>query len=232
MAATVVAVCVVHQIRPDRGRVGRTAIDKRPVEGPVQVGPLGLDGDLQADNRDHGGVHQAVYSYAREEAQRWAAELGEDVPPGRFGENLATRGLPVTDTVLGERWRIGDMLELEVTGPRIPCATFGRFLGQRRWVRRFSERADVGAYCRVRTSGAVAAGDPVRVVHRPGHGVTVREVFVAAMLGPDRLGPGHPERLRRLAEAGLELNRAARIALTGASSQPSGLVGGPSRVSP
>ena len=131
----------------------------------------------------------------------------------------------MTDAVLGERWRIGDTLELEVTGPRIPCATFGRFLGQRRWVRRFSERADVGAYFRVRTRGAVAAGDPVQVVHRPGHGVTVREVFVAAMVGPDSMGPrrtapGHPERLRRLAESGVELNRAARIALTRVSRQP------------
>ena len=182
-AGTVVAVCTTAAVLDDPGRVGRTGIDKRPADGPVALGPGGVAGDAVCDTQDHGGRDQAVYAYSREEAARWADELGQDVAPGRFGENLAVRGLAVTDAVVGERWRVGgdrgDACVLEVTLPRVPCATFGRFLGEERWVRRFTERADVGAYLRVVVPGTVAAGDPVEVVSRPEHGVTVRRLFTA-----------------------------------------------------
>lgn len=169
----VVAVCRVHELRPDPGSVGITAIDKRPVEGPVAVRRFGLYGDVQADRRDHGGPDQAVYAYAEEEAAWWAGELGEDVPPGRFGENLRTRGVDVDGAEIGAVWRVGDVLELEVTSPRTPCATFGRFLGQERWVRRFAARGRTGAYLRLVHPGDVRAGDRVEQVSTPGHGVTV-----------------------------------------------------------
>lgn len=193
MDGSVAAVCVVHEIKPDAGIVGRTAVDKRPVIGPVQVGLLGLAGDTQCDSERHGGPDKAIYAYDEAEAQRWAVELGCQAHPGMFGENLATRGLAVTDAVIGERWLVGPDVELEVTLPRIPCATFGRHVGQPRWVRRFSARADVGSYLRVRTLGLVTAGDPIRRCHVPGHGVTVREVFTAIMNGP-----ADPDRLRLL----------------------------------
>ncbi|EOM74396.1 MOSC domain-containing protein [Rhodococcus rhodnii] len=183
----VVAVCVVHTER-DSGsrRAPRTAIDKRPVDGDVQVGLLGLAGDHVCDTEFHGGEHKAVYAYHDDEAQRWAGELGRDVAPGWFGENLRIAGpVTATDAVVGERWRIGEQLVLEVTGPRVPCGTFGTWTGERRWVKRFTERADTGAYLRVVTAGPVRAGDAVRRIHVPDHGVTVREVFTGEQ--PDRL---------------------------------------------
>lgn len=127
------------------------------------------------------------------EAQRWAQELGREVPPGWFGENLRLRGMVTSDAVVGECWRIGDTVELEVTGPRIPCATFGRHVEQRRWVARFAARGDVGAYLRVRSTGPIRAGDAVHRLHVPEHGVTVREAFAASMNGP-----ADPDRLRAL----------------------------------
>ena len=173
----VVAVCRVFQLLPDTDVVGVTAIDKRPVPGPVKVNDLGLYGDVQADRAFHGGLDQAVYAYSDESAQWWAAQLGSDVTPGMFGENLRTAGIDVDGAVIGERWRVGSEVVLEVTGPRIPCATFGRFLGQRSWVRRFADAGLVGAYLRVVHRGYVSAGDPVEVVHRPAHGVTVSGWF-------------------------------------------------------
>lgn len=179
----VVAVCTTEVVLPDPGIIGRTGIDKRPRPGRLAVTATGVAGDTVADHLHHGGRDQAVYAYAREEALRWADELGQDLPPGRLGENLALRGVAVTDAVIGERWRVGgdrdDACVLEVTLPRTPCATFGRFLGQPRWVRRFTERGDVGAYLRVVVAGTVGAGDPVEVLSRPGHGVTVRALFTA-----------------------------------------------------
>lgn len=171
------AVCRVHSLREDEGPVGVTAIDKRAVPGPVAVGPLGLRGDVQADRRFHGGEEKALYAYSDEEADAWSADLGRDVPPGLFGENLRTRGLATTGAVIGERWRIGAKVEVEVTGPRIPCSTFGRYLQEDRWVRRFSDAGLVGAYLRVLRTGPVEAGDEIEVLERPAHGVTVGRWF-------------------------------------------------------
>lgn len=175
------AVCTAHEVRSDEGRVGRTGIDKRPRSGPVRVAADLVDGDVVCDEVHHGGRDQAVYAYSRVEARRWATELGRDVPPGWFGENLAVDGLAVTDAVIGQRWRIGGdragATVLEVTLPRTPCATFTRWVDEPRWVARFTERGDVGAYLRVVRAGTVASGDPVEVAHTPAHAVTVRQLF-------------------------------------------------------
>ena len=176
-AGTVTHVCRVARLHPDRGTVGVTAIDKRPVDGPVRVGRYGLRGDVQADRKDHGGLEKALYAYDQAEADHWARELGADVPAGRFGENLRVSGLAVDDAEIGERWRVGESLELEVTGPRTPCATFGRWLGQDGWVRRFTERGRPGVYLSVLVPGEICAGDTVTVTHRPGHGITVAGWF-------------------------------------------------------
>jgi len=180
----VTAVCRVDRLHRDSGTIGITAIDKRPVDGPVRVRPLGLHADVQADRKHHGGEDQAVYAYADEDAAYFAESLGRDVPPGLFGENLRTSGVDVTGAVTGERWRIGATLELEVTIPRTPCGTFARRMKVDRWVKRFAEEGRPGAYLRVLRSGPVAAGDPIVVTHRPEHGVTIGEIF--AGLSPEQ----------------------------------------------
>ncbi len=175
--SSLVAVCRVHTLRPDEGSVGATAIDKRPLDGSVRVRRIGLYGDVQADREYHGGYDQALYMVAEEEVDHWVGELGRDLPAGVFGENLRTRGVVVDDAVIGTRWRIGADVEVEVTGPRIPCATFARFLGEQRWVRRFAEHGRTGAYLRVVHTGDVSAGDAVQVVAVPDHGVGVAAWF-------------------------------------------------------
>lgn len=170
-------------IRP-RGR--ETAIDKRPVAtievrdpGPKRGGlGSGVLGDDVVSRRHHGGSQQAVYAVAREELDWWGSELGRDLRDGMFGENVTTIGLDVDGAVVGERWRVGTAL-LEVTGPRIPCATFGAWMGERGWVRRFTERGRTGAYLAVVETGVLSAGDVVEVSGRPDHGITVPEVFRA-----------------------------------------------------
>lgn len=180
----VTAVCRVDRLLPDSGIIGVTAIDKRPVTGSVRVRPLGLRADVQANRKYHGGVDQAVYAYADEDAAYFADLLDREVTPGLFGENLRTSGIDVTGAVTGERWRIGDTLVLEVTVPRTPCGTFARRMGIDKWVKRFADEGRPGAYFRVVKSGSVAAGDPVEVTYRPEHGVTIGEIF--GDLSPDR----------------------------------------------
>ncbi|MGC4892966.1 MOSC domain-containing protein [Micromonospora sp. DT31] len=172
-----------------------TGIDKRPVDGPVAVtapgpkgtGQVGLAGDRVYDVAHHGGADQAVYAYAREDLHHWEVELGRTLASGSFGENLTTTGLDVNGALIGERWRIGTDLVLEVSCPRIPCGTFQGWLDERGWIKRFTGAVRPGAYLRVITPGSVAAGDPVEVVHRPDHDVTVAMVFRATTLEPELL---------------------------------------------
>ena len=173
--------------------IGRTSIDKAAVEGPVDVHRLGLAGDQVSDTRHHGGPDQAVYAYSREELDWWSERLGTELRDGEFGENLTTAGLDVDGAELGERWRIGTVL-LEVRSVRTPCNDFKMWMGRgghdnTAWVRRFAERARPGAYLSVLQPGVLAAGDPIEVVHRPGHGVTVSYLFRAVTREPDLL-PG------------------------------------------
>jgi MOSC domain-containing protein YiiM len=158
------------------GELRRTAIDKRPVTGPVRVGRLGLDGDDQADTAHHGGPEQAVYVYAREDLDWWQGRLGRDLRDGFFGENITTEGIDVTGALIGERWRLGGTV-VQVTAPRIPCVVFRNWTGETGWVKRFAGARRPGAYLRVLEEGAVAAGDPVTVLDRPGVRVTVADAM-------------------------------------------------------
>jgi MOSC domain-containing protein YiiM len=182
------AVCVsgtdLHSV-PGR-KPARTGIDKSPVDGRVAVQPLGLDGDVQVNRRHHGGEGQAVYAYAQEDADFWVAELDRDLPPGRFGENLRTSGLDLRGALLGDRWRIGTAL-FEVTAWRTPCANFARFWDVPDLVRRFAAHGATGAYLRVLETGDVGAGDPVQVLWRPDHGITVERAFRIATFEKSRL---------------------------------------------
>jgi MOSC domain-containing protein YiiM len=182
-AGRISAVCVVHALVPNPGETPEvTAIDKRPRGGRLEVGALGLTLDTQVDRRHHGGEQQALYAYADEDADWWATELGRQVPPGLFGENLRIAGLEVSGAEIGERWRIGegaDAVVAEVTMPRIPCRTFQKRMGRRGWVKQFTRGGRYGAYLRVLVPGTVAAGDPVTVIARPGHGVRVNDVYPA-----------------------------------------------------
>lgn len=195
----------VGPVRPrPTSKLGRTGIDKRAVAGPVHAGPLGLTGDGIADTVNHGGVHQAVYAFAREDQARWETELGYPIRPGAFGENLTTSGLDLNEAVIGERWRVGTA-EFEVSCPRVPCATFQDFLGEPQWVKRFTAQGRVGTYLRVLVPGEVAAGQAIELLHRPSHGITIGLTFAARTLRPGLL-----PRLLEAPELPLEWHERAR----------------------
>jgi MOSC domain-containing protein YiiM len=170
-------------------RTVSTAIWKFPVEGQVAVRGVNLDGDEQADRSVHGGPDKAVYAYAIEETRAWERELGRELGPAPFGENLTTEGLDVSGALVGERWRIGTTL-LEVAQPRLPCFKLGLRIGDRSFIRRFARASRPGAYLRIVQPGALAAGDNVGVdiASRPDHGVSVR-LISEAILQDHRLIP-------------------------------------------
>ncbi|WP_326826413.1 MOSC domain-containing protein [Streptosporangium sp. NBC_01756] len=193
--ARLLSVNLAHPHTADYTSTDVTGIDKRPVGGSVAVaapGPRGtagsgVAGDTVGDLRHHGGDHQAVYAFAREDLTAWEKELGRELSNGVFGENLTTSGLDVNGASIGERWRIGASLVLEVTSPRIPCRTFAGWLAEKGWVKRFTQAARPGAYLRVIEPGEIKAGDDIEVVSRPEHGVTVELFFRALTTEPDLL---------------------------------------------
>ncbi|MGQ4418573.1 MOSC domain-containing protein [Streptomyces sp. SAS_269] len=192
---------------------GVTGIDKRPTDGPVRVaapghkgtGASGVAGDAVCDTRHHGGDDQAVYAFAREDLDDWESELGRTLANGCFGENLTTDGLDVSGALIGERWRIGSGVVLEVTSGRIPCRTFQGHLAERGWVRRFTRKGATGAYLRVIEPGEIRAGDSVEILHRPDHGVTAamqfRAVTTERELLPGLLAAGEALHTETLAAA-------------------------------
>ncbi len=144
-----------------------------------------------------------MYAYAREDYDWWEARLGRVLPGGIFGENLTTVDVDVNGAVIGERWRIGDGLVLEATFGRIPCATFQAKMAEPHWTKTFTQCNRTGAYLRVVEPGPVQAGDPVTVVDRPAHPVTIADAFRAYMTEPELLPElvqieGLPDDLRDL----------------------------------
>ncbi|MBC7597269.1 MAG: MOSC domain-containing protein [Kineosporiaceae bacterium] len=184
--ARIESVNVGHVVDVPWGSLKKSAIDKRPAQGHVKVHTLGLGGDEIADLKRHGGADKAVYAFAGEERDHWATELGRDLLPGQFGENLSTRGIDVDDARIGDRWRIGTVV-LEVADVRIPCSVFQGFLGEKQWIKRFSERGRVGAYLRVIEEGEVAAGDDLEVLETRDHDLSVAYTFRAVTTQRDLL---------------------------------------------
>src|SRR5229473_8026520 len=158
------------------GRPAQSAIWKLPAVGRIAARGVNLAGDDQADRKAHGGPDKAIYAYAIEDTRWWERELGRSLSYGEFGENLTSEGIEVNDALVGERWAIGTAV-FEVSEPRVPCWRLGVRMNDKMFPRRFTEALRPGTYLRIVVEGEVGAGDEIRVVERPAHDLTIREVF-------------------------------------------------------
>jgi MOSC domain-containing protein YiiM len=178
-----------------RGKLVTTGIWKEPVDGPVAVRTLNLDGDRQADLRVHGGPEKAVYAYPSESYDLWSRERPElEVAPGTFGENLTLEGVLDEGVSVGDRFRVGTA-ELVVTQPRLPCFKLGLRMGRDAFVTEFLERGLLGFYLAVAREGEVAAGDAIVPLNRHPAGFGVTEVARLYVEGRDDV-----EGMRRAAD--------------------------------
>jgi MOSC domain-containing protein YiiM len=171
---------------PSGSRVVETGIWKSPVQGRVAVRGVNLDGDDQADRTVHGGPDKAVYAYASEDTSWWETQLGRELGPAAFGENLTTSGLDLTTARLGDRWRVGTTL-LEVCQTRVPCFKLGLRFGDPTFLKTFAQARRPGAYLRILEEGDVGAGDVIDVVSRPVHDVTTALMTEALLHDRDLL---------------------------------------------
>ncbi|OBH62691.1 sulfurase [Mycobacterium colombiense] len=162
-----------------------TGIWKTPVEGPVMVRRLNVDGDGQGDLAGHGGEQRAVMVYQSEAYDFWKTYLGrDDLQPGHFGENFTVTGLGDDEVCIGDRYRIGDA-EFEVTQPRVTCFRVGIRLDQPDMPNLLVSQHRPGFYFRVITEGRVRAGDDIVRTRRGRHELSVADVDALLYL-PDR----------------------------------------------
>ena len=160
------------------GSEGRTGIDKRGVLGRVVFAHEQVANDVIIDRNAHGGYDQAVYAYAREDADWWEREIGISIDNGRFGENLTTQGIDVNAALIGERWQIGSVI-LEVSQPRIPCRVFAGFWQRPTLIKEFMAAGRPGAYLRIIQEGEIGVGDSIEVIHLPKHAITIADLYAA-----------------------------------------------------
>jgi MOSC domain-containing protein YiiM len=159
-----------------RGRTVTTGIYKNPVEGPVMLRTLNLDGDGQADLSVHGGKHKAVYCYPLEHYAYWQRELpGTDLRMGMFGENFTTEGLTEDDTWIGDQFTVGSATVV-VTQPRLPCYKLGIRFQSDQMVKRFQASGRTGFYVAVAREGSVRAGQEISRVGRDPDGIPVSAI--------------------------------------------------------
>lgn len=159
-----------------RNFIETTGIYKEPVDRPVSVKLSGIEGDLIHDKKYHGGPDQAVYIYGAADYAWWSQELGRDLAPGTFGDNLTISELESAHFQVGDYLHIGDVT-LQVTAPRIPCGTFAARMGDPQWVKKFRRAERPGLYCRVLKEGVLKVGELVRVENYPGETISIVEMY-------------------------------------------------------
>ncbi len=197
-----------------RDRTVYTGIWKTPVEGPVMVRRLNIDGDGQGDLGGHGGEQRAVMVYQSESYDFWKAYLDrDDLQPGHFGENFTITGLSDDEVCIGDRYRIGEA-EFEVTQPRVTCFRIGLRLDEPEMPNLLVAQHRPGFYFRVITEGRVQAGDEIVRTRRGRHELSVADVDALLYL-PNRnaetlgkvvdvpaLSPGWQQSFRDMLDAG------------------------------
>jgi len=168
------------------GQTVTTAIFKDPVDGPIMLRKINLDGDKQADLTVHGGVDKAVYSYPAEHYDYWCKQFPNlDIKWGMFGENFTTEGLMEDAVNVGDQFQIGSA-KLVATQPRMPCYKLGVKFGRMDVVRRFLASGRPGIYFKVLKEGQVQVGDMIEVISRDKNNVTVKDI-VRLYITRDRL---------------------------------------------
>ncbi|MCX6044851.1 MAG: MOSC domain-containing protein [Chloroflexi bacterium] len=157
-------------------KIGKTGIYKQPVSEPVPISANGLPSDAICDVENHGGVDQAVYVFGAPDYAWWSENLGVELAPGTFGENLTISDLESAQFSIGDRLHIGAVI-LEVTAPRIPCVTLAVRMNDPAFLKRFRAAERPGLYCRVIQTGVIQVGDRVEFEPYAGETITAIEMF-------------------------------------------------------
>ena len=162
----------------NKGRGEITGIYKSPLQGSVEIKTLGIEDDFIGSPKHHGGPDQALYVYGEADYDWWTKEIGREMLPGMFGENLTISGLEGAGFNIGDYLHIAEVT-LQVTAPRIPCGTFASRMEDSQWVKKFTAAERPGFYVRVLQEGNLTAGQEVRVEKYVNETLPLLEVYRA-----------------------------------------------------
>jgi MOSC domain-containing protein YiiM len=165
-----------REIGLSQGKKTVSAIYKKPVDGPVIVRRLNLEGDRQGDPRVHGGENAAVYAYPSEHYGYWKERFPDmEMPWGTFGENFTTEGLLEEVVHVGDQFAVGTA-KFQITKPRFPCFKLGMRFGTQKMVDLFLDSERSGFYLGVLQEGQVKAGDVIRPIMSDQHSGTIASI--------------------------------------------------------
>ncbi len=171
------SVNIGHKRTQQKGNeVETTGIYKLPTSEPVQIKSLGIQEDFICDTKNHGGPDQAIYVYGAADYAWWSKELGREVEPGTFGENLTVSELESAQVNIGDHLHVGSAI-LEVTAPRIPCSTLAARMGDPKSVKQYRRAERPGLYCRVIQGGTIQVGDEVKIERFEGETSSIAQLF-------------------------------------------------------
>lgn len=144
-------------------------IPKRPIAEAV-VGKNGIQGDICAHPKIHGGPKQALLIITNEGLEE-LKQAGYRLYPGALGENITTQGLDRRSVRLGQRYQIGEVI-VQITKMRQPCKTL-KPLGEGIQAALFDEMVKAkdpssprwglgGFYTSIVQTGTIRPGDVIR----------------------------------------------------------------------
>lgn len=165
-----------ERTQPKGDGLETTGIYKTPVDRPVEIRALGIPEDFICDQKNHGGPDQAIYIYGVPDYEWWSGQLGQQLAPGTFGENLTLSEFESAKYNIGDRLHVGSVV-LEFTAPRIPCSTLARRMRDPQFVKKYRLAERPGMYCRVIQDGMLQSGDQATLIPYEGPTVSALEIF-------------------------------------------------------
>lgn len=160
------------------GKEVETGIFKSPVQGPIKVNFLNLEGDGQADLTVHGGKDKAVYAYSFDTYDWWKKARPNDVIDyGAMGENLTFDLIQEDSIFIGDTFELGSCV-LQVAQPRFPCFKLGVMYKDMGIIKTFMQYARPGVYFRVLQEGHIDAGQKLKLIDREKTLLSIKELFL------------------------------------------------------
>lgn len=144
-----------------------TGIFKQP-QSPVVINRLGIEGDIQADKRFHGGPEKALHQYALSGYEKIIKRfplLHKKALPGSLGENITVTNMHDHSVCIGDIFRFGNTV-VQVSSPRIPCWKIDEKLNQPELQYFIAAQRISGWYYRVLEPGSITLQDPVVALQR------------------------------------------------------------------
>ncbi|TCP29820.1 MOSC domain-containing protein YiiM [Scopulibacillus darangshiensis] len=152
-----------------------TAIYKTNVIRPVYLSKTNLDGDVQADQKNHGGPDKALCAHCFKRYPYWEERLGKTLDLGTFGENLTIDNLIEEEAYIGDTFQFGEAI-IQISQPRRPCFKLGVKMAEPTLAAQFQETGYTGFYFRVLKTGIVNLDNPLQFISRPEFTMSISEL--------------------------------------------------------